>query len=284
MTVGTLFFEAAKNGWKPDADAVPETDAERQKREQAKAARDAKAAQESARKAENAAKKALALFKCATPAQNDHPYLLKKRIAAPKTLLECDIAQVRAILGYAPKANGIELSGRILIAAIKVGYNFSTAELIDEAGRKSAIAGGIKAGGYWMSRKLLDYYYETGVLYIAEGIATAYSGLYPTIKKNIFSQCRLVPSHQIAAAVAAFSAGNLPKVAAYFRSRYPSAYLIILADNGNGNDYAVQAAQQTGAAIATPTFTPQQIDRFTREQGKAPTDFNDLHQLLLMEV
>ena len=256
VTVGTLFYLAGQHGWKPTADARQETDAERWERErQRKARAEAEDADKQKKQAE-AAKKAAALWQIATPAQADHPYLIRKAIAPVETLREITATQAAGILGYVPKSDGEPLTGRLLVAPVEIKGQISTVELIDETGRKSAIAGGAKSGGYWTAQPLPEGDGSGVTLAIGEGVATVLSAReatgYPT--------------------VAALSAGNLPKVAQALRQRYPVARLLILADLGNGQTKAEAAARATGAMLVLPDFTGLQVT-------DSDTDFNDLHRL-----
>ena len=77
----------------------------------------------------------------------------------------------------------------------------------------------------------------------------------------------------------AFDAGNLQAVALALRSKYPSAALILAADDdwkrkeGNiGMDKATAAVRDVGARLAVPSFP--------EARGEKDTDFNDLHQLI----
>ena len=92
--------------------------------------------------AAQAAKKAQALWKAATPAKSNNPYLTRKGVSPVPTLREIDVTAAVGILGYVPKSNDKPLAGRVLIAPVKIGDHISTCELIDEGGGKSAIAGG----------------------------------------------------------------------------------------------------------------------------------------------
>lgn len=114
------------------------------------------AQEEQARRQSEAAVMALALWRAATPARGDHPYLMRKQVAPVPTLREIDADEAKAILGYAPKSDGELLTGRLLVAPVKVGEKLSTAELIDSDGRKTAIFGGAKRGGYWAAQSLPD--------------------------------------------------------------------------------------------------------------------------------
>lgn len=84
----------------------------------------------------------------ATPAAGSHLYLLKKSVEAPQSLFELPAEHVAEIIGYPPASKGEHLTGRLL-APVTVAGRLSTVELIDEHGRKSALAGGPKKGGYW---------------------------------------------------------------------------------------------------------------------------------------
>ena len=154
VTAGTLFHEAKANGWRDDGThqkPTPEKLAERQRIQQyARAGEEARTALERA----EAVKKSAAVWKAASEAKSDHPYLVRKRVSPVATLREIEAGAVAAILGYAPKSSGEPLAGRLLVAPAKVGDGLSTLELIDEAGRKSAVYGGAKAGGYWAAQQL----------------------------------------------------------------------------------------------------------------------------------
>ena len=214
-------------------------------------------AEEKARHAE-AAKKAAAIWKAATPASADHPYLSRKHVSPVATLREIDAGATAAILGYSPKSGGEVLTGRLLVAPVKVGAKLSTCELIDEAGRKSAIYGGAKAGGYWAAQPLPDGDGAELVLTIGEGVATVLSVGEAT-------------GHL---AIAALSAGNLPAVAKDMRERYPAAALVVLADlvkaTGEPDPHAIEAARSVGALVAIPDFGG--------DRPEHATDMNDLVQ------
>jgi hypothetical protein len=80
--------------------------------------------------------------------------------------------RVVEILGYQPKQNDELLAGRLLVALVALGEGFSTAELIDEVGLKTAIFGGAKAGGYWAAQKRPEGDGAGITCAVGEGIAT----------------------------------------------------------------------------------------------------------------
>jgi len=129
--------------------------------------------------------------------------------------------------------------------------------MIDESGRKSALYGGAKGGGYWRTGPPPKT--DDGVtVLICEGVATAISAHEAT-------------GHT---ALAALSCGNLERVAHAVRGKLPTAEIVICADLGNGQADAERTAHAVGGRVALPTFTDgAEID------GKAPTDLNDLHKL-----
>jgi putative DNA primase/helicase len=138
------------------------------------------------------------------------------------------------------------------VAPVKIGRRISTLELIDEVGRKSAIAGGQKSGGYWAAQKLPSGPGAGLRLLIAEGVSTALSAKAAT-------------GHP---AIAALSCGNLLPVARAMRDLHPLAVLVILADLGKGQRDAEQAARNSGALLALPQFGPN--------PPEGASDFNDL--------
>jgi putative DNA primase/helicase len=196
----------------------------------------------------------------ATPAQADHPYLERKRVAPTDRLRELGADRVREIAGYSPQHKGETLQGRILLAPVEIetpkGRKVSSLELIDEAGRKSALAGGQKAGGFRAAQTLPEGDGEGMTLLIGEGAATVLSA----------SQASGFP------AAGALSSGNLEKVALAMRARCPKAALILLADldkeTGAADPHAIQAARAVGGILAVP--------RFQEGHGPERKDFNDL--------
>ena len=230
-------------------------------RQRCEQARQEREAEESQRHIE-AAKKSAAVWKAATEAKPDHPYLVRKRVSPVATLREIDAGAAAAILGYAPKSSGEPLAGRLLVAPVKVGDGLSTLELIDQDGRKAAVYGGAKAGGYWAAQQLHDG--DGLTLLIGEGVATVL-----TAKES--------SGHP---AIAALSAGNLAAVSKAMRERYPTAALVILADlvkaTGAPDPHAVEAALSVGGRLAIPIFGTNRPD--------GATDFNDMAELLSAEA
>ena len=206
--------------------------------------------------AAQAAKKAQALWKAATPAKSNNPYLTRKGVSPVPTLREIDVTAAVGILGYVPKSNDKPLAGRVLIAPVKIGDHISTCELIDEGGGKSAIAGGTKGGGYWAAQPLPEGNGEGLTVQYGEGVATTLSA-------------KEANGH---ISIAALSAGNLEQVAQHFKERYPAARHVILADlvkaTGEPDTRAVEAAQTIGGLLAIPDFGA--------DRPEGAKDFNDL--------
>jgi len=259
VTVGTLFYLAIQQGWKSNELRVNknETDREQQERK----ARAEREIFDKARKQAEAAKKSVELWKATSPAKADHPYLTRKKVIPVENLREIAATQAVALLGYVPKANGEPLVGRLLVAPVEIKGQISTMELIDETGRKSAIAGGAKSSGYWAAQTLPESHGEGLILAIGEGVATVLSARTATGYTSL----------------AALSAGNLSKVAQEMRKRYPAAEIVILADLGNGQAKAEEAASAVDATLAVPDFTGL-------DTTEADTDFNDLHRRAGLEA
>jgi len=211
-------------------------------------------ADEARRRAE-AAKKSAAVWKAATPATNNNPYLARKQVSPVATLREIDAGEVAAILGYSPKSKGEPLTGRLLVVPVKVDDAISTLELIDGDGRKSAVYGGVKAGGYWAAGRLPEGD-GSEPLQIFEGVATTLSGRESNERLS----------------VAALSAGNLPAVAKVMRQRYPTRPIVIGADlvkaTGEPDPHAIEAARAVGGKLAIP--------HFGSDRDPDMTDFNDM--------
>lgn len=256
VTIGTLIHEAKTNGWADNgthAKPTPAQLAERRRDQSEKAAQDE--ARLSVERA-NATRKAGELWKAAAPARADHPYLVRKRCKPVATLREITASAAATILGYAPKCDGELLVGRVLIVPVKIGDALSTVEMIDDNGRKSALYGGAKAGGYWAAQPLSDGDGAGLTLLIGEGVATTL-----TAKEA---------SGQVG--IAALSSGNLSAVARALCKRWPAAAIVMLADlgkfTGEPDRHAVEAALAVGGRVAIPEFGT--------DRTEASTDFNDM--------
>ncbi len=150
-------------------------------------------------------------------ASPEHPYLKRKGI----------------------EANGARVTGdgRLMLPLFSPDGELSSLQYIDEAGGKLYHAGGQTGGMYWM----LGTLDQPGVLYIAEGFATA-----ATIHQATNRPC-----------IVAYSAGNLVPVTGSLREQMPAQEMVIVADNdqsGIGQRYAEQASAKHGARmILIPT-------------------------------
>jgi putative DNA primase/helicase len=234
-----------------------EREAFRRKCEAERAKREA----EEAQRHTQAAKKAQALWKAATETRADHPYLVRKSVKPVETLREITSERVVKILGYSPSAKGEALTGRLLVAPLKIGAKLATAELIDESGRKHFLAGGAKGGGFWAAQALPPGNGEDLALCIGEGVATVLSG-------------REATGYVV---LAALDCGNLPAVARAMRKRYPKGDIVLLSDLGNGQKDAEEAARTVGGICVVPDFTLEEIAAWKASHGdKEPTDWNDM--------
>ncbi len=252
ITGGTLFHQAKANGWQDDGTCQGPTLEQLAERRARAIAR----AEKERQKADRAAVKAKAIWKASTPARADHPYLVKKQVKPVDTLREIDLARLVEMIGYPPQAKGEPLEGdRILIVPVKVGDGLATIEMIDITGRKTALAGGQKAGGYWAAQQL-PYGDGQGLrLLLGEGVATVLS-------------CSEATGYPV---VAGLSCGNLLTVARMLRERHPEAELIILGDLGKGQTKAEEAAKAVGGLLALPAFG--------QDRAEGMTDLNDLATL-----
>jgi phage/plasmid primase-like uncharacterized protein len=205
---------------------------------------------EKARRHAEAARSAASIWRTSTPASASHPYLARKQVEPVESLRDIDAAEAARILGYAPKYDE-PLAGRLLVVPVKVAGDLSTVEFIDEFGHKSGLYGGKKSGGYWAAQSLPDGDGTGITLMIAEGVATALSA-------------REAIGYT---ALATLSRGNLKSVASAMRERFPLARLVILADLGNGQKDAEEAAQAASAALVLPNFG---------EERNGLKDFNDM--------
>jgi putative DNA primase/helicase len=264
LKIGTLIHEARERGWRDDGSYQKRTPAEIAERKRIDEERAAKEEAENVRILAGTARKAAAIWKAATEAKADNPYLKRKQVSPVATLREIDADAAAAILGYAPKFNGEALKGRLLVVPVKQGETLSTVELIDGDKRKAALAGrGTKIGGYWAAQRLPD---GDGPepLKFAEGVATTLS----------------VKESDGALSIATLSAGNIPAVAAIMRKRYPTRPFMFCADlvkaTGEPDPDAVEAGRLVGGKVALPDFG---ADRKPDQK-----DFNDMAVLCGLEA
>jgi len=253
------FRTGVKRNWRADI-GRPLTIAEEKGHGARLAAMRRKREADEARRGEAAKATTTEVIEVSALAADDNPYLTRKRVSSVATLREIDAGGAAEILGYAPKSRGKPLAGRLLVVPVKVGGELRTLEFIDEAGRKAALYGGAKGGGYWDAQPLPEGDGTELTLLIGEGVATVLSAKEATGSPSI----------------AALSCGNLPAVARGMCKRYPAAVLVILADLGNGMAKAAEAARAVGAVLALPDFGPNGAD--------GATDFNGMAALCGLEA
>jgi putative DNA primase/helicase len=264
VTAGTLFHEAKAHGWRHDGTYQKPIPEEAEARRRLAAERAAKEEAEKVRERAEAASKARALWKAATSVREAHPFLVRKGVSPVPSLREIDAGAAAALLGYAPKCQDKPLGGGLLVVPIKVASELSSVEFIDEAGRKSALYGGAKTGGYWAAQPLPNGDGTGLTLLVGEGVATVLSA-------------REATGHLV---IAALSSGNLLAVAREMRERYPKAVLVVLSDlikaTGEPNPYAIEAARAISGLVAVPDFG--------EDRPEGATDFNDLAVLRGLEA
>ncbi|CAN0624349.1 putative DNA primase/helicase [Burkholderia multivorans] len=253
IKIGTLFHVAREHGFDLKSNkAAPVDPAELERRRVEREKRAEQEAREREMKTISAAGIADAVKRATTFVSATHPYLERKGVKATATLREIEASRLKALIGYTPSSDGKPLQGRILIAPVYINGKLSTVEMIDENGLKSALAGGVKAGGYWATGPIAS---DATLIYVCEGVATGLS----------------VHECTGAVAVAALTCGNLRKVAEALKAAYPGARIVVCGDLGNGSEKAREAAQAIGGALAFPDFGADRPD--------GASDFNDMHLL-----
>jgi putative DNA primase/helicase len=179
---------------------------------EAKATRDA----ELKRQREIVADTAEKIWSDGMGASPDHPYLARKGIRVHGTRVTGD--------------------GRLMAPLFTPEGKISSIQYIDQEGGKLYHAGGQTGGCFWMVGTM-D---EPGILYIAEGFATA-----ATIHEITNRPC-----------IVAYSASNIVPVTGSMREKYGATQeMVIVADNdasGTGQKYADQASAKYGARVVMP--------------------------------
>ncbi len=149
-------------------------------------------------------------------ADSEHPYLVRKGI----------------------QSHGVRVTGdgRLMAPLYTSDGKLASIQYIDQEGGKLYHSGGQTGGCFWM----VGTTDEPGIIYIAEGFATA-----ATIHEVTHRPC-----------VVAYSASNLVPVTGTIREKYGNGQeLVIVADNdasGVGQKYADQASAKYGARVVMP--------------------------------
>lgn len=238
----TLRSRAWDGGWRPNPNAPrppPPTPAELARQQAERQARaEAEAAEQQARH-EAAALDARQRLAAADPASPDHGYLRRK--------------------GVAPTADLRQEGGALLVPVCGPDGAERGLQIIDASGAKRFSRGTSAAGALWWARPPAA---EHGVtIHVTEGVATGLT---------------VATARPDAAVAVAFSAGNVPAVAAALRERWPAAEIIIAADADEAGRAAAAkaAAADPRVLVRVPDVGPAAL-----LGDGAPSDWNDLHQL-----
>lgn len=258
--IGTLFYHARKNGYRPNKPYTPPSAEELAKRAaetQEKQRAEAERITQAHAKAE---KTAYGIWKNASPADPNHAYAQTKGLG-----LNTDVLSGIRQSEYQGKKQ--------LVIPLYSDNKLVNVQTIDEDGHKKFLNGGQKQGAYTV---IGDLKQSPNGIFLAEGFATA-SSVYQATKKPV---------------VVAFDAGNLKAVSEKLINVLPENVPVYFAadnDPSHTGEHKAQAAAAIWgerAKIILPEFTPKQIHEFKEDYGteKIPTDFNDLHKLAGIEA
>ena len=177
------------------------------------------------------------IWEDAIDATSDHPYLKRK--------------------GIEPHGSKVTGDGRLIVPLFGIDGKLATLQYIGADGQKLYHAGGSTNGKF----AIIGSMDEPGILYIAEGFATA-----ATIHEETGRPCCV-----------AYSASNLVPVTGQIREKFGLGQeIIIVADNdksGIGLRYAEQAAAKFGARFILPPNEGEDINDYRLAGG-------DVKQLL----
>lgn len=248
INIGTLFYEARRNGYNPTEPFKAPTHEQLEARRQAQETSRLKAEQERAQEMATAVEIAAERWNNAQPLKDlTHPYLVKKGIDDPILTRQ------------------LRMEGNSLLLPLKKEGRIVGLQEINEKGGKYFTKGMDFKGasmviGSWSAGQ------RNGIV-LTEGYATAAS-----IHKATGKTC-----------IVCFTGNNLASVA----ERLPKADIPILiaADvndyKGAGLKYAHAAKEVLGdkSTVLAPTFTEADIHTFKGQHNSTPSDFNDLHKL-----
>lgn len=202
---------------------------------------------EQARVHAEAAEKAASIWEAAGPAEDTHPYLVKK-----------------AVWSYGLRVH----DGALIVPVRDAGGALHSLQFISPNGDKRFLPGGRVKGCYFSIGK------PGKVLCIVEGFATGASIAGAT-------------GHAVAVAFNAGNLGLVAKAvcAMYPDLRLILCADDDYRTEGNpGLTKATEAALAVGGLLAVPTFTLEEIERFQAEHGKPPTDLSDMTVLCGVEA
>lgn len=256
--IGTVFYYARQNGYRPDKPYTPPTpeqqaaraaelDARRQEEERAQAEAQAKAKET-----------AQGIWNRSAPARADHPYLIAKGITS-----------AAAVAGL--RQNSYRGDDNLVVPLYYDG-EIVNVQSINQDGHKRFLSGGQVKGGYAVVGNAGQF--SDGIV-IAEGYATAAS-IHQATGKPV---------------IVAFNAGNMVTVSERLAQKLPADVPVMLAVDNDASQTGIHKAQQAaaffgGRAVAVqPEFTMTQIQAYQKANGlNLPSDFNDLHQLAGIEA
>ena len=177
------------------------------------------------------------IWEHAVDATSDHPYLKRK--------------------GIQPHGSKVTGDGRLIVPLFGIDGRLATLQYIGADGQKLYHAGGSTNGKF----AIIGSMDESGILYVAEGFATA-----ATIHEETGRPC-----------VVGYSASNLVPVTGQIREKFGLGQeIVIVADNdksGIGLRYAEQASAKFGARFIMPPNEGEDINDYRLAGG-------DVKQLL----
>ncbi len=195
---------------------------------------------------------AIALLNTASPAADNHPYLLRKKVnpyAGIKYGQWHKLQKDNCLLIPMHDCNGEVWNVQAILPENDVAIGRD----------KDFLFGGRKKGLYFAIGR------PESTIYVCEGLATGAS----------------IHEATGCAVAVAFDAGNLGTVVEALKGKYPSIQIIIAADNdcwkeqNTGKDKAEAAAKKYDCKYFLPSF---------KDTSTEPTDFNDLHCLEGLEA
>lgn len=243
VTIASLFAEALRNGFQPDALYQPPS-AEARARieaERAEAIREAEAIEAAQQEAAKA--KASKLWELGQPVRATHPYLVSKGITPTGA------AQLRDIL----------------LIPLKVSRELVNLQIIGKDGSKRFLTGGQVKGASAVLGRLKG----ADTVLLCEGWATGCTlhqamGLPVIVAFNAGNQPKIAErlATTLPASVEVIVCGDSDTSLTGQQAASKAAGLLY-----------------PRGRFVIPAFTPEQVDRHQQVHGKPPSDFNDLQQL-----